>query len=172
LERATEFIQARKAQLRLPEGAAADCEEFLILPEATEHSDPSWFGFPITLKENCPVTRVDLLNTWTRTRSAPACCLPATSPASPTITGFRILTMSIEKTPTSIAGCFELQPRVLSDARGAFVKTFHRDWFADLGLCTNWVEQYYSVSAKGVLRGLHFQLPPHDHAKAGLLHCR
>ena len=33
------------------------CEEFLHLPEATEHSDPSWFGFPITVKENCPVTR-------------------------------------------------------------------------------------------------------------------
>ena len=38
-----------------------DCEEFISLPEATEHSDPSWFGFPITLKENCPVTRLDLL---------------------------------------------------------------------------------------------------------------
>jgi CDP-6-deoxy-D-xylo-4-hexulose-3-dehydrase len=33
----------------------------LHLPEATEHSDPSWFGFPITLKENCHVSRLDLL---------------------------------------------------------------------------------------------------------------
>jgi CDP-6-deoxy-D-xylo-4-hexulose-3-dehydrase len=31
-----------------------DCEEFVSLPVATEHSDPSWFGFPITLKDNCP----------------------------------------------------------------------------------------------------------------------
>ncbi len=31
------------------------------LSEPTEHSDPSWFGFPITLKEHCPVTRLDLL---------------------------------------------------------------------------------------------------------------
>ena len=31
------------------------------MPQATEHSDPSWFGFPITLKENCPVSRLDLL---------------------------------------------------------------------------------------------------------------
>jgi CDP-6-deoxy-D-xylo-4-hexulose-3-dehydrase len=38
------------------------CEEFIHLPQATKNSDPSWFGFPITLKENCPVNRLDLLN--------------------------------------------------------------------------------------------------------------
>ena len=32
-----------------------------MLPQATVHSDPSWFGFPITLKENSPVSRLDLL---------------------------------------------------------------------------------------------------------------
>jgi CDP-6-deoxy-D-xylo-4-hexulose-3-dehydrase len=37
------------------------CEEFLQLPIATVGSDPSWFGFPITLRENCPVSRSDLL---------------------------------------------------------------------------------------------------------------
>ena len=31
------------------------------MPTPTEHSDPSWFGFPITLKENSPVSRLDLL---------------------------------------------------------------------------------------------------------------
>ena len=36
------------------------CEEYLQLPQATEGSDPSWFGFPITLKTDCPVSRVDL----------------------------------------------------------------------------------------------------------------
>ena len=36
------------------------CEEFLQLPHATEGSDPSWFGFPITLKNSSPVTRLDL----------------------------------------------------------------------------------------------------------------
>jgi CDP-6-deoxy-D-xylo-4-hexulose-3-dehydrase len=37
------------------------CHEFLLLPEATEHSDPSWFGFTMTLRENAPVSRTDLL---------------------------------------------------------------------------------------------------------------
>ena len=32
------------------------------MPEATEGSDPSWFGFPITLKESCPVSRIDLIS--------------------------------------------------------------------------------------------------------------
>jgi CDP-6-deoxy-D-xylo-4-hexulose-3-dehydrase len=61
LDKAPAFIQARKDNFEFLKERLASCEEFLHLPEATEHSDPSWFGFPITLKENCPVTRVDLL---------------------------------------------------------------------------------------------------------------
>jgi CDP-6-deoxy-D-xylo-4-hexulose-3-dehydrase len=61
LEKAPEFIQARKDNFAFLKERLKDCEEFVNLPEATEHSDPSWFGFPITLKENCPVTRLDLL---------------------------------------------------------------------------------------------------------------
>ena len=61
LEKAPQFIQARKDNFAFLKARLKDCEEFISLPEATEHSDPSWFGFPITLKENCPVTRLDLL---------------------------------------------------------------------------------------------------------------
>lgn len=61
LEKAASFIQARKDNFAFLKARLKDCEEFLDLPQATEHSDPSWFGFPITLKENCPVTRLDLL---------------------------------------------------------------------------------------------------------------
>jgi CDP-6-deoxy-D-xylo-4-hexulose-3-dehydrase len=61
LERAPEFIQARRANFAFLKERLKGCEEFVNLPEATEHSDPSWFGFPITLKDNCPVTRLDLL---------------------------------------------------------------------------------------------------------------
>jgi dTDP-4-dehydrorhamnose 3,5-epimerase len=77
--------------------------------------------------------------------------------------------MIFTRTETAIPGCFELQPRKLDDARGSFVKTFHCTAFAELGLATDWREEYYSVSGKGVLRGLHFQAPPHDHAK--LVYC-
>ncbi len=61
LEKAPQFIQARKNNFAFLKERLKACEEFLHLPESTEHSDPSWFGFPITLKENCPVTRLDLL---------------------------------------------------------------------------------------------------------------
>jgi len=71
--------------------------------------------------------------------------------------------MDIEQ--SSIPGCFILQARVLSDARGRFVKTFHVDRFAELGLRTDWREEYFSSSVRNVVRGMHFQTPPADHAK-------
>jgi dTDP-4-dehydrorhamnose 3,5-epimerase len=70
---------------------------------------------------------------------------------------------------TEIDGFLELQAFPTADSRGAFVKTFHRDFFASNGLAANLAEQYYSRSRRGVLRGLHFQLPPYDHAK--LVYC-
>jgi dTDP-4-dehydrorhamnose 3,5-epimerase len=69
----------------------------------------------------------------------------------------------IEETP--IFGARLLRPRVRRDARGAFVKTFHEPWFREQGLATGFVEQYYSISHRDVLRGLHFQIPPHQHCK-------
>jgi dTDP-4-dehydrorhamnose 3,5-epimerase len=70
---------------------------------------------------------------------------------------------------TSLPGCLEIQPSVLRDQRGVFVKTFHWDLFEAQGINTDWREEYYSVSKKGVLRGLHFQTPPYDHEK--LVYC-
>ncbi len=70
-----------------------------------------------------------------------------------------------EKISTPFEGCFELQPIVRGDSRGSFVKTFHADAFAELGLVTDFKEEYYSTSIKNVLRGMHFQTPPADHVK-------
>lgn len=71
--------------------------------------------------------------------------------------------------PTTIPGCLEIIPDIFTDDRGCFVKTFHRDLFEQQGMEVDWREEYFSTSRRGVLRGLHFQLPPHDHAK--LVYC-
>lgn len=56
-----EFVQKRKDHFNFLKDRLTSCEEFLILPQATDKSDPSWFGFPITLRDNAPCSRVDLL---------------------------------------------------------------------------------------------------------------
>lgn len=56
------FIKKRKANFKFLKEALYPCSGYLILPEATENSDPAWFGFPITLREDAPFSRVDLLN--------------------------------------------------------------------------------------------------------------
>lgn len=61
MDRLEEFIAARKQNFLYLKAELENCEEFLLLPEATPNSDPSWFGFPITIKSNAGVTRVDLL---------------------------------------------------------------------------------------------------------------
>ena len=67
--------------------------------------------------------------------------------------------------PTPIPGCFEIPLPTCRDARGTFVKTFQSDRFAESHLATRFAEEYYTVSHRGVLRGLHFQVPPRDHDK-------
>jgi CDP-4-dehydro-6-deoxyglucose reductase, E1 len=61
MDRAADFIEARRRNFRFLTERLRGCEEFLILPQATPRSDPSWFGFPITLRPSAPVKRVDLL---------------------------------------------------------------------------------------------------------------
>ncbi len=61
LEKAQNFIKVRKENFAFLKERLSDCQEFIHLPQATEHSDPSWFGFPITLRANSPVSRLDLL---------------------------------------------------------------------------------------------------------------
>jgi dTDP-4-dehydrorhamnose 3,5-epimerase len=68
-----------------------------------------------------------------------------------------------------LPGAHLLQPKIFTDDRGDFVKTYHQSAFADLGFEFHTAEEFFSTSRKGVLRGMHFQLPPHDHAK--LVYC-
>lgn len=62
MDRLDQFIATRKANFAYLKSRLVSCSEFLHLPEATPNSDPSWFGFPVILKENSGVKRVDLLN--------------------------------------------------------------------------------------------------------------
>lgn len=71
--------------------------------------------------------------------------------------------------PTGLPGCFELRPPRSDDERGRFVKIFNFDAFVELGLDTDFREEYYSSSRQGVIRGLHFQVPPAHHTK--LVYC-
>jgi dTDP-4-dehydrorhamnose 3,5-epimerase len=75
----------------------------------------------------------------------------------------------MEFVPTDLPGCVIVQTLARDDPRGSFAKTFHLNTFAAAGLRTDWREEYHSHSRRGVVRGMHFQLPPTDHAK--LVYC-
>ncbi len=66
---------------------------------------------------------------------------------------------------TSINGCFEIILNKFEDNRGLFVKTFNKEIFDKFGITHRFEEEYYSVSHNNVLRGMHFQLPPHEVTK-------
>ena len=68
--------------------------------------------------------------------------------------------------PQSIPDVWVIEPKVHGDERGYFVETFRQDEFEDaLGYKVNFIQDNESKSRKGVLRGLHFQLPPHAQSK-------
>jgi CDP-6-deoxy-D-xylo-4-hexulose-3-dehydrase len=62
LDRLETFVAVRRRNFDFLKRRLGSCEEFLILPEATPNSEPSWFGFPITLRDSCEFGRVDLIN--------------------------------------------------------------------------------------------------------------
>ncbi|MDF7812878.1 dTDP-4-dehydrorhamnose 3,5-epimerase [Hymenobacter sp. YC55] len=65
----------------------------------------------------------------------------------------------------ALAGVVEFIPRVFGDARGAFFESFSARVFEQAGVSHEWVQDNQSSSTRGVLRGLHFQRPPHAQAK-------
>lgn len=74
--------------------------------------------------------------------------------------------MNMTVTPTAIQGVLILEPRVFGDNRGFFLESFNqRSFNASTGLDLNFVQDNHSRSTRGVLRGLHYQLPPHEQGK-------
>ena len=61
LNKANGFVKSRRENFEFLKQRLKSCEDFIQLPIPTENSNPSWFGFPITLRANCPVSRLDLL---------------------------------------------------------------------------------------------------------------
>jgi len=69
-------------------------------------------------------------------------------------------------TSTSILGCYIIKGKAFYDLRGSFTKLYQYDSFQKkLGIDFLIKEQFFTVSHKDVLRGMHFQLPPYAHRK-------
>ena len=66
---------------------------------------------------------------------------------------------------TDIEGVFTIDNFHAEDTRGIFVKTYNAEKFKEAGVKEIFKESYYSKSFKNVIRGMHFQTPPHDHLK-------
>lgn len=72
----------------------------------------------------------------------------------------------MEVTRLKLPGVIVLKPRRFSDARGYFIETYSEKAFEAAGIAARFVQDNQSLSvAKGTVRGLHFQLPPHAQAK-------
>lgn len=68
-------------------------------------------------------------------------------------------------TETDFPGVYIIDNFYQYDIRGNFIKLYNEDQFQELGIDMQLKEIYYSTSQKDVIRGMHFQLPPHEHAK-------
>jgi dTDP-4-dehydrorhamnose 3,5-epimerase len=72
----------------------------------------------------------------------------------------------IKATETKLKGCFVLEPTIHEDERGFFFESYnHRDFCEAIGQEVNFVQDNFSFSTKGVLRGLHYQKGEHAQAK-------
>jgi dTDP-4-dehydrorhamnose 3,5-epimerase len=64
----------------------------------------------------------------------------------------------VERVDTALDGVFILEPRVFEDGRGFFLESYNQRVFADLGIDHRFVQDNHSLSRRGVLRGLHYQI--------------
>ena len=71
----------------------------------------------------------------------------------------------MNSTPLAIPDVILVEPRIFDDSRGYFFEFFRHNVFSDFGPRTQYVQQSESRSRYGVLRGLHYQLPPHAQTK-------
>lgn len=68
-------------------------------------------------------------------------------------------------TETKLPGLIVIEPKVFEDSRGYFFESYHGDKYLEAGVVTSFVQSNESKSARGVVRGLHYQLEPFAQAK-------
>ena len=71
----------------------------------------------------------------------------------------------MEVQTTGIPGLLIIKPDVFSDSRGFFFEGYQQQRYKDMGIDTEFVQDNYSSSQYGVIRGLHYQLAPYGQAK-------
>ena len=71
----------------------------------------------------------------------------------------------MQVTKTELEGVFIIEPRVFEDARGYFFESYSSQKLEEAGITTKFVQDNQSKSSYGVIRGVHYQLPPHAQTK-------
>jgi len=66
---------------------------------------------------------------------------------------------------TELPGLLVFEPNVFEDSRGYFFEAYNEEQFQQEGIDIRWVQDNQSSSTYGVIRGLHYQLPPYDQTK-------
>jgi len=107
LKKVEGFIAARKRNFEFLRNSLSDLQDFLTLPKATEHSDPSWFGFPLTIKRSSPISRFELINHLDENRIGTRLLFAGNLTRQPSMVGqkYRIAT-SLDNTDTIMNDTF------------------------------------------------------------------
>jgi dTDP-4-dehydrorhamnose 3,5-epimerase len=71
----------------------------------------------------------------------------------------------MELIETGFKGLILIKPKVFIDERGYFFESFNQEKFESIGINENFIQDNQSLSNKGIVRGLHFQAPPHAQGK-------
>ena len=105
LDRLESFVELRRRNWAYLSNALRDLEEFLILPKATENSDPSWFGFALTVKPNSPKTRNQIVQELNNKKIATRLLFAGNLLRQPAIAG----------TPRRVVGDLVNTDRIMND---------------------------------------------------------
>jgi len=123
------FIEARKRHFRALRTGLRDLEEFFILPEPTPGSEPSWFGFPLAVREEAPFGRLDVVRYLEDKRIATRLLFGGNLARQPAYQGvsYRVVG-ELENTDFVMSQVFWIgvYPGLSADALEYVVDTFHR----------------------------------------------